>query len=129
MPGADISWVVPASMSLRLLQTPRQTGVFEKEPLGPGARTSLKPRRLSTLWASGLCRRGTLRRWVLSLLPKLTMPVRQPLARDRYASHPATLAASGRWAAFADRLLLTTWSLTEAQARPGGQDKTGYGAA
>ena len=49
--------------------------------------------------------------------------------RDRHASHPATLAANGRWPAFADRLLLATWSLTEAQTRPGGQGKTGDCAA
>jgi hypothetical protein len=58
-----------------------------------------------------------------------TLPAGQFLAWDRHASHPATLAASGRWAAFADRLLLATWSLTKAQTRPGGQDKTGDGAA
>jgi hypothetical protein len=40
-----------------------------------------------------------------------------------------SLAASGRWAAFADRLLLATRSLAEAQTRPGGQGKTGDGAA
>jgi hypothetical protein len=57
------------------------------------------------------------------------LPAAQLLAWDRHASHPATLAASGRWAAFADRLLLATWSLTEAQTRPGGQGKTGDGAA
>ena len=41
---------------------------------------------------------------------------------------PLLLAASGRWAAFADCLLLARCSLAEAQTRSGPHSKTGHGA-